>query len=104
MKDSVQITLKRTQAIPDLHSMNDYSESPLNETSSSPSTKLDTPIVDSLPSSKSIDFIEENKVLMDGINVRAADLAKLIQFLIDSFGSYIFSSFVINSNLALFVW
>jgi hypothetical protein len=90
MKDSVQVSLKRAQGIPDLHNMNTLSDSCiLNDTSNESSSKLDNPITDNMSSSKSINYIEESKILMDGINVRAADLTNLVQILIDSFGMYI---------------
>ena len=90
MKDVVHVSLKRNQAIPDLHNMNDLSESCiLNDTSNASSSKLATPVIDNMPTSKTINYIEESKVLMEGINVRAADLTKLVQILIDSFGMYI---------------
>jgi hypothetical protein len=40
-------------------------------------------------SSLSIDYIEENKIIINGINVRAAKLSKLIEILIESFGKFI---------------
>ncbi len=46
-------------------------------------------------SSLAIDYIEENKVIIPGIHVRAAKLSKLIEILIESFGTcdYFFSDF-----------
>lgn len=82
MQQKEPICLKRAQAISDLHSMNEYSD--LIDIAND--SKLDTPTIDS--QSKSIDFIEENKVLLDGVNVRAADLPRLLQILIDSFGNF----------------
>jgi hypothetical protein len=42
-------------------------------------------------SSLSIDYIEENKTIINGINVRAAKLSKLIEILIESFGKFQFA-------------
>jgi hypothetical protein len=76
--------LRRTQAIPDLHIMDDFSpvtfETQLN-------LKPDDNTI-SEDQSK-VDYIEENKVIIPGIKVRAAKLPKLIQILVESFGNYI---------------
>lgn len=80
-------SLKRTQAITDLHNMNEYNHVLIDITSDTKEeSQLDTSTIDSHSSNKSIEYIEESKVLMEGIHVRAACLPKLLQILIDSFG------------------
>jgi hypothetical protein len=84
------LPLKRTQAIPDLHNMDDFS--PVTFESSvlgGPINKLfvdDNNLceIDQQPNSK-FDYIEETKVIVPGIKVRAAKLSKLIGILIESF-------------------
>ena len=91
IKDSqaTPVSLKRTQAITDLHKMNtDYSNELVDNSIDSKDDSLDTPTTQDSQTSKSIDYIEENKVLMEGINIRAATLPKLLEILIESFGKF----------------
>jgi hypothetical protein len=80
LKDSP--TLKRTHAIPDIHRMDDFS--PVTFTLSNQFNKIDenddnsTNIVE--------DYIEENKIVISGIKVRAAKLDRLLRILTESFG------------------
>ena len=82
----LEASLKRTQALSNLNNMNDNN---YNDDEISIDSKLDTPttITIDLDSLKSADYIEENKVIMEGIHFRAAELSKLIQLLIESFGN-----------------
>ena len=80
LKESKQLTLKRTQAITDLHIMDDYSPVTFESTFHS------KPESDLLEDHSQVDYIEENKLVITGINVRAAKINKLIEILIESFG------------------
>ena len=80
LKDSRQLTLKRTQAIPDLHNMDDYSPVTFDSTFH---LKSDS---DPIEDHSKLDMIEESKVIIPGIKVRAAKLNKLVDILIESFG------------------
>ena len=92
------LPLKRTQAIPDLHTMDDFSpvtfESSLVncllnkqqlQTSSSIATTVDDSLTEDTHQNAQVDYIEETKIIIPGIKVRAAKLSKLIQILVESF-------------------
>lgn len=76
--------LKRTHAIPDLHSMDDYSPVTF-ETSLSIKS-------DDVEDSPKFDLIEETKEVINGIKVRASKLPNLIETLVDSFGKIVLLS------------
>jgi hypothetical protein len=72
-------SLKRTPAISDLHNMNE----------DSPVTCKSLKSEDSIENhSVSDDYIEETKVIIPGIKVRAAKITKLVEILIESFGNF----------------
>lgn len=74
--------LKRTHAITDLHSMDDYSP----VTFESPASLKSEQNEDN--STSHIFYIEEPNEVIKGIRVRAANLPKLIEILVESFGKY----------------
>jgi len=91
------LSLKRTQAIPDLHNMDDFSPVTFESSTLGALNKLllqsppqlfvddnNLSEVEQQPNSK-LDYIEETKVIVPGIKVRAAKLSKLIEILIESF-------------------
>lgn len=76
--------LKRTHAITDLHSMDDYS--PVTFASS---TSLKSEQTEDNSTSQTF-FTEEPNEVIKGIKVRAANLPKLIEILVESFGKLLF--------------
>lgn len=77
-------SLKRTPAISDLHNMNE--DSPVTCKSLKSEDSIDNHSV-------SDDYIEETKVIIPGIKVRAAKITKLVEILIESFGNFDVSIF-----------
>ena len=79
--------LKRTHAITDLHSMDDYSPVTFESSTSLKSEQTDE------NSSAQVFHIEESKEVIKGIKVRAANLPKLIEILVESFSNLTFNFF-----------
>lgn len=71
--------LKRTHAITDLHSMDDFSPVTFESSTSLKSEQTED------NSTSQTSFIEEPNEVIKGIHVRAANLPKLIEILVESF-------------------
>lgn len=92
--------LKRTHAITDLHSMDDYSPVTFESSASLKSEQTED------NSTSQTFYIEEPNEVIKGIKVRAANLPKLIEILVESFGKYllIVNKFLFSINFFRRVW
>ena len=89
IESPTSLKLRRTQAITNLSSMDEFTPVAfMSAHNSATANKSDTQTCLKMNEINSLGYVEEKKIVIHGIKVRAAKISKLVQILMDSFGKH----------------